>query len=173
MPREQTGFKNTFPSSKRWCATFSPLWSRLARTQVKLSYSLLNPSPDSCTLVSNTAPPLLHTASPAAPWAKNTRLKPSEGHSSFYGQRRLADGCWSLTLPPSTDQDPLSAWKTVWLVGMRGRWRKPGRGSEAGDSGSGGHWGVDLGPISPAKHLFMATLLSELCLLTERTTCHC
>lgn len=83
--------------------------SRLAGTQFKLHSSLLNPSPDYGCPVKNSPPPLFHTASRAASLAKNTRLKPSAGRSSFYGQQRLVDRCWSLTLPPLVDRGPLSA----------------------------------------------------------------
>lgn len=101
--------------------------SRLAGSQVKLQ---VNPSPDCSPPVRNTPHPhpSLHTASLAAR-AKNTRLQPSEGCSSFYGQRRLADHCWSLTPPPSTDQGPLTAWKTVWWLQVTGRWQRPDRGA--------------------------------------------
>lgn len=138
--KEQTGFRNTYSTSKRWCATLNPVW--FIKIGLDSSETPLLAFKPISWLWRNTPPPSpLHSIS-SSNGANNTRLKPSERCSSFYGQPRLVDHCWSQTLPPSANHGPLSTWKAVWWARVRWwRWR-PGRGSGAGDSGSEGRWGV-------------------------------
>lgn len=102
--KEQTEFRNTYSTSKRWCATLNPVWFiKIGLDSNETPLLVFKPI---SWLWRNTPPPSpLHSIS-SSNGANNTRLKPSERCSSFYGQPRLVDHCWSHP-PPTTDHSQL------------------------------------------------------------------
>lgn len=114
--KEHSAFTHEFLSGKFWCATFNPVWLiKIGWDSNKTGLKPFKPL-SWLWLCSQKDPPTLSSA-------PHLQQPPSQKHkiktrSSFYGQRLLADHCWSLTSPPSTAQGPPSARKAVrWLGG--------------------------------------------------------